>query len=167
MVNKTKAREFTVVSVKVLDTFKSNTLTIIESIIRTTNITLTDDDSDSDSGEEETHVNNFVAFTVKSSETSEGVSDGSETVLAVGIMSCSSNLSRASHFDNGELSDEVLQEPYETLFVKWVDESNAFLKQMNIIKELEACEADLLEKIAELKMVSLDSLKERIYTLLS
>ena len=59
-------------------------------------------------------------------------------------MSCSYDVTEMAHPEN----DDVLQEAYKTIFVKWVDESNAFLKQKKRVEELEDCEAYLLKSIA-------------------
>lgn len=79
--------------------------------------TLNDEDSESESGDEDDAVNNFVGFTVKISESLESTFEETHVMSTVS----QAGTSCVSHFallDNDELSDEVLLEAKTFIFGK-------------------------------------------------
>lgn len=65
----------------------------------------------------DTYVNNFIAFTVKLSETLESASNDFKVNHIVESVSSSSDPLLLTHLDNDQLIDEVLKKPYR-IFLK-------------------------------------------------
>ncbi|XP_024020928.1 uncharacterized protein LOC112091467 [Morus notabilis] len=145
-----KGKGFTPNSGK-FNNFQKNTDAKKKKKKKTFNVTWSDEESDG-SQENEDHVNNYVAFNVHQDVSNNSVADrvtndvGTSSVIHSQKPEVNGDLSDSDSFSNdGELTQETIQEAYESMFNKWI-------QVVKLNKSLEKKLADTLKENETLKI---------------